>query len=99
MLLGITDGSVKYNIGTIILIDGQKISVRETIDYLAHYAGGVHNHQANTPHTIALERFSKEFNPRIGAPIALRIVRPIIQIVVDGTYPLYKAITDEPAPG
>ena len=78
----------------IIMIDGQEITVRETIDYLGHYSGAIHKRNPDTAHTKALETFSTEFNPRLGSPFVLRVLRPIIQIVVSDTYPLYQAITD-----
>jgi hypothetical protein len=78
----------------IMLIDGAEITVRDIIDYLAHYAGAVHSNDAKTPASRALEKFSKDWNARLENPIVLRILVPIIQIIVADSYPLYQAIVE-----
>jgi hypothetical protein len=75
----------------IMEIDGLMITVKDTVKYVANYAGSIHKTAPDSPETHAIE--TAGVNIRIGGhPSVIMALRAICDVVVRGCEPLYEAL-------
>lgn len=81
----------KFLAETSSVINGNSISVLESIRYVANYAGYIHKGRPDTPGTKSLEEISQKI--RINdLPTVLNAMRDISDVTVDACQELYSAL-------
>jgi hypothetical protein len=77
----------------VMIVNGEKVSVRDLIDQLAHIEGAVHSAQPREPREAMLKQVARELYIG-GLPAGVRQIQSIARVVAGGLAPLRKAVLE-----
>ena len=80
----------------VAIINGDPVTTKDVVQYVANYGGAVHKSTPDTPMTKALEHIAKTLQFG-GSPSVLCSLRGISDVSVGACSPLYSVIKEEAA--